>query len=747
MAGTNSVTAPTVVPQVGAPARFTQQITPLDAGENIGQQAQRLGGAIEQSGDVGFKAALAYKELDNETAAKNAQDDFFRNASGLLFSPDGYFNKAGKDAYDGYGDAVGKLEALRRSTLDALPNARSQLMADTVISRSMRGYQDMIGQHSQQGRKQWMNDTTDSLIQSTTDNGINFYNNDKVWGQTVATLKDYVLQKGEQNGWGPEQTQQAQAAQVSKAWTGRIERMAVNDPMGAEQLYRDNIDSIDGATHTAIEQHLKQLVMPVETRALADRVMTGQATAKGGDLVNAVIARESNGMQDAVSSKGAIGIMQLMPDTAREIAAKIGVPFDPVKLKDDPEYNRQLGTAYLQDNLRRYGGDQTLALAAYNAGPARVDGWLKSIGDPRTGAITSEQFAQAIPIAETRDYVQAINDKVPPQAGTVPTSQDVRDHLQDWIGQTRDAAKSMWPNNPEAVDQAVTHVITYASQIQHGAQFAEKGARDTLMVKALGLQSGLDGSYVQLPGGQRPATLEALLSDPKSKQAWAQMDPVQQGGILTLLEHNAKGENPTLTQPALEKYYELRGMAARAPDAFADVNLADRSVTDLLPHEKTIELMNMQAALVTKQARDVTKMENLQHALTVARPSLMAMGIDVKPQSGTTGAATYDQFTGRLAKSLDDFVTANKRAPSDLEVKGMTNSLLTQGAQLGTGWFFNDKVRLFQSPDAAQFRATVPAVERPKIIADYKSIYGHEPSDAQIGDIFTASQLRKAGGK
>ncbi len=125
-------------------------------------------------------------------------------------------------------------------------------------------------------------------------------------------------------------------------------------------------------------------------------------------LLLALIRQESGFNTHAVSQAGALGLMQLMPGTAREVAAVLGEPYDPGRLTADPAYNLRLGRAYLDAMLARYGGVLPLALAAYNAGPGRVDAWLKDFGDPRQGKIGLLDWIELIPFDETRHYVHAV---------------------------------------------------------------------------------------------------------------------------------------------------------------------------------------------------------------------------------------------------------------------------------------------------------------------------------------------------
>jgi len=129
-------------------------------------------------------------------------------------------------------------------------------------------------------------------------------------------------------------------------------------------------------------------------------------------LVLAVIRQESAFDAAAVSRAGARGLMQLMPRTAQRVARSARLPFSRHRLTADPAYNVRLGSAYLNQMLERFRGSYPLALAAYNAGPYRVDRWLEAFGDPRAYEIDIVDWIELIPFGETRNYVQRVMEAV-----------------------------------------------------------------------------------------------------------------------------------------------------------------------------------------------------------------------------------------------------------------------------------------------------------------------------------------------
>ena len=118
------------------------------------------------------------------------------------------------------------------------------------------------------------------------------------------------------------------------------------------------------------------------------------------NLITAVIIQESGGNPNAVSLKGAKGLMQLMDSTAREMG---------IYQVFNPRQNILAGTKYLSQMLKRFGGDESLALASYNAGPAAVDQYR---GVPPYNE-TQKYVANILSMKDTLDRMQSIQKEKP----------------------------------------------------------------------------------------------------------------------------------------------------------------------------------------------------------------------------------------------------------------------------------------------------------------------------------------------
>ncbi|MFP4097577.1 MAG: lytic transglycosylase domain-containing protein [Alphaproteobacteria bacterium] len=129
-------------------------------------------------------------------------------------------------------------------------------------------------------------------------------------------------------------------------------------------------------------------------------------------LIHAIIRQESMFDVNARSFAGALGLMQIMPSTAKHIAKATKVSYRKKWLTFNPQYNLKLGSWYIGELVQRYDGSYPLAIAAYNAGPSRVYEWLQVFGDPRKGQVDMVDWIELIPIYETRNYIQRVMESL-----------------------------------------------------------------------------------------------------------------------------------------------------------------------------------------------------------------------------------------------------------------------------------------------------------------------------------------------
>jgi hypothetical protein len=251
--------------------------------------------------------------------------------------------------------------------------------------------------------------------------------------QAIMADRDKAIDGMANNGLiTPVQAQQRKLTFRATTEQGAVMEMIRTDPQKAKSLLSDpaNFGSLDPADR---QRYLAGADAAVEEQSLAG-IRAGDDRASFSTIGRirdpgtaaaifdrAVIPQESGGRANAVSPMGALGVSQIMPDTARGVARQLGLN-DIAALSDhelktklltDGELNRKLGLTYFQGMLDRYDGNVAVALAAYNAGPGnektpRADAWRDEAVRRFGPAFTAEEFASVIPIAETADYVRSV---------------------------------------------------------------------------------------------------------------------------------------------------------------------------------------------------------------------------------------------------------------------------------------------------------------------------------------------------
>ena len=180
------------------------------------------------------------------------------------------------------------------------------------------------------------------------------------------------------------------------------------DVVGLKQLadLAEELDRPHVALAVAKEAAKRGFILPKSYFPVTDLAIYAVDVAP--EVAMAIARRESELNTSAISPAGARGLMQIMPQTAREVSKDIGIEYSKQRLTSDWRYNAQLGTAYLGGLLTMFEGSYILAFASYNAGPNRVREWIETYGDPRDSLVDPVDWIEHIPYRETRNYVMRV---------------------------------------------------------------------------------------------------------------------------------------------------------------------------------------------------------------------------------------------------------------------------------------------------------------------------------------------------
>jgi soluble lytic murein transglycosylase len=189
--------------------------------------------------------------------------------------------------------------------------------------------------------------------------------------------------------------------EAAREWAFALKDLPDRDLLAASAwMQKKNVwdRAIGAAVRTKTEHDpTKRYVVPFREALASAAKSEGIEPA----LVAALTRQESRFAPDVVSSAGAIGLMQLMPSTAKWVATKIGRTYDRDALTD-PTTNAQFGAYYLRTVTSGLANSPVMGLAAYNAGPGRAKNWQAS------KAIEGAIYAETILFNETRDYVKQV---------------------------------------------------------------------------------------------------------------------------------------------------------------------------------------------------------------------------------------------------------------------------------------------------------------------------------------------------
>lgn len=473
-----------------------------------GQQAQQMGRAMMAGGQQIGQVALDMQQQANQLRVDDALNKAKEAALRLTYDKDvGFTNLRGINALerpDGKPLADEYADILKRSIDDIAGTLGNDAQRQAFSLRSNDILTSMRGsaiQHEAQEFKTYSLSVSEG-IQSTAlrEIGLNWQNTDAV-NSAVERIRAETYRQAQLLGKSAE-WQEAQARKMTSNAhkVALLSALEQNDPAYADaylkkysgQMDADDILTVRGHVTKAMDAKVGFTVASEALGKMQPRIQVGEAER----AFNIALGTESNNRQfgpdgkPLTSPKGAIGIAQVMPDTAPEAAKLAGLPWDENRYKNDPAYNKALGMAYFQRQLQENGGDLAKAYAAYNGGPGRLADAIKQAeksvkaaqADPNLKPKTWLDFMPQ----ETRDYVAKNMRAFEAGQGQPnrPTFQEIDDQLRAdprLAGNparykvAREEAERQFNEQTKAIKQREEEAVATAMRgiIENGGRFSD----------------------------------------------------------------------------------------------------------------------------------------------------------------------------------------------------------------------------------------------------------------------------------
>ena len=395
---------------------------------------------------------------------------------------------------------------------------------------------------------------------------------------------------------------------------------------------------------------------------------------------------ESSLNKDATSPQGALGLMQITPDTAK----RLGI--DP----SDPEQAISGAAKLMAQSGGIVGGDMSAVDRAYYGGSTSAKGPNTDQYVENLRALRQHVMGAPQPIL-TQDILEGAEGRVIDNAKVLAQQQRPGDQVyQDMV--VAEARKN-WANGLASVRGANQEAVSNIMGLL---------ASNTPPQSVSDLPVPLQKAFSQLPGTTQFELQKRMVSGdpPRTAQTQALM-------------------------------YQYLGKFANDKQGFANEDLSP--LIPRLPHADFDRLATMQVAARNKQELEADKAINLQHALTVAqRWALDPIGIKgIDKNTSQEKRAVYDQFTGALSTEMDQFQSLNKRPPTDLEIVTMAKNL-TATVQVPGKWYGTNDIRAFQINQDNQGSVTV------KVPDDFRAGITQALTSAQNGKPPTEAQVQTA---
>lgn len=451
---------PQVAPQA-APEGLTQaQASPETFGAGVG-------GALVSAGEIAARAQEEAKNIRVNDQVNQIQE----RALDLAYGKDGYRSvlggnvlklPSGKPLTQDYGD---KFEAAATQARNNLSTPQQQALFDRRMILIRRNFMRGLEGHDQEQIHAFADATDKSTIGTQADAAVRFWN-DPDYTHTASAASDAAwASMGQRNGWPADKIAQLQQESrsdlYSKVLAAAVDAGDVDYASKYLKTFGSDMTGEDAMRAGVLvngkaADNLAFGVAQATTAAWSERVR--QQTDPGSALTRAALqqaqdAVESGNDPNAVSLKGAKGLNQVMDATNRDPGFGVTPARD-----DSPEERYRVGKDYLSAMIVRYGGDVEKALAAYNAGPGKLDDALAEAAKPANQGMRNPDgspkgWLDYLP-GETQKYVPAVLRAAGAQVRSAPTIPDEQVFVADAVARAQARVGQLSPVQQQKVINA-----------------------------------------------------------------------------------------------------------------------------------------------------------------------------------------------------------------------------------------------------------------------------------------------------
>ncbi len=261
---------------------------PVDT--SLSAPLQMAGAKLDQASDNLAKIAIRTQTENNETAAKEADTQGNTVIRDTLFDPEkGYFTKQGKDAFESYKSTE---EALRKAQADraaVITNPEARKMYNDIATRRLDAALDTMAKHAALERRKWIDGVSITRAMNASDDAIAYADDPKKREQNLNVGRAEIITNGRDHGEDPEITNRKLREYDTKAYSGIVQRMMINDPIGAQKFYEENKHKIDGQQQIGLERTLKEATGRRTAESDADGVMNPTPQGERGNNIGNIV--------------------------------------------------------------------------------------------------------------------------------------------------------------------------------------------------------------------------------------------------------------------------------------------------------------------------------------------------------------------------------------------------------------------------------------------------------------------------